>query len=81
MMKTLLRNFLSVLRRFQMAVGLNVIGLSVAFTAFLVIMMQVSHDHSFDRCHLKAGRIFLAELRRADRLLSPYRGRDDDHPV
>lgn len=61
-MKTLLRNFLSVLRRFQMAVGLNIIGLSVAFTAFLVIMMQVSHDHSFDRCHPKAGRIFLAEL-------------------
>ena len=45
-----------------MAVGLNIIGLSVAFTAFLVIMMQVSHDHSFDRCHPKAGRIFLAEL-------------------
>ena len=59
-MKTLLRNFLSVLRRFQMAVA--IIGLSVAFTAFLVIMMQVSHDHSFDRCHPKAGRIFLAEL-------------------
>ena len=45
-----------------MAVGLNIIGLSVAFTAFLVIMMQVSHDHSFDRCHPKAGSIFLAEL-------------------
>ena len=34
-MKTLLRNFLSVLRRFRMAAGLNVVGLSVAFTAFL----------------------------------------------
>ena len=61
-MKTILRNFLSVLRRFRMAVGLNVIGLSVAFTAFLVIMMQVSYDHSFDRCHPKAERIFMAEL-------------------
>ena len=61
-MKTILRNFLSVLRRFQMAVDLNVIGLSVAFTAFLIIMMQVSYDHSFDRCHPKAGRIFLVEF-------------------
>ncbi len=61
-MKTLLRNFLSVLRRFRMAAGLNVVGLSVAFTAFLVIMMQVDYDQRFDRCHPKAGRIFLAEL-------------------
>ena len=61
-MKTLLRNFLSVLRRFRMAAGLNIIGLSVAFTAFLVIMMQVDYDRRFDRCHPKAGRIFLAEL-------------------
>ena len=45
-----------------MAAGLNVVGLSVAFTAFLVIMMQVDYDQRFDRCHPKAGRIFLAEL-------------------
>ena len=45
-----------------MAAGLNIIGLSVAFTAFLVIMMQVDYDRRFDRCHPKAGRIFLAEL-------------------
>lgn len=61
-MKTLLRNFMSVLRRFRTAVGLNVVGLSVAFAAFLVIMIQVSYEQSFDRCHPKAGRIYLAEL-------------------
>ena len=34
-MKTLLRNFLSVLRRFRMAAGLNVVGLSLGFRRHL----------------------------------------------
>ena len=40
-MKTILRNLLSVLCRFKMATLLNVLGLSVAFSAFILIMMQV----------------------------------------
>ena len=40
-MKTIIRNLLSVLRRFKMATLLNVLGLSIAFAAFMVIMMQV----------------------------------------
>lgn len=40
-MKTILRNFISVLRRFRMATLLNILGLSIAFAAFMVIMMQV----------------------------------------
>lgn len=40
-MKTILRNLLSVLRRFKMAMLLNVLGLSIAFAAFILIMMQV----------------------------------------
>ena len=43
-MKTILRNLLSVLRRFKMATLLNVLGLSVAFSAFILIMMQVDYD-------------------------------------
>ena len=39
-MKTILRNLLSVLRRFKMAMLLNVLGLSIAFAAFILIMMQ-----------------------------------------
>ena len=38
-MKTILRNLLSVLRRFKMAMLLNVLGLSIAFAAFILIMM------------------------------------------
>ena len=47
-MKTILRNLLSVLRRFKMATLLNVLGLSVAFSAFILIMMQVEYDQNFD---------------------------------
>ena len=49
-MKTILRNFVSVLRRFKMAMLLNVFGLSIAFAAFMVIMMQVNYDYTFDSC-------------------------------
>lgn len=57
-MKTILRNFISVLRRFKMATLLNVLGLSIAFTAFMVIMMQVNYDHTFDSCQPEADAIF-----------------------
>ncbi|MDR2809226.1 MAG: ABC transporter permease [Tannerellaceae bacterium] len=61
-MKTILRNFLAVLRRFKMAVALNILGLSVAFAAFMMIMMQVDYDRNFDRSHPHADRIYRAEV-------------------
>jgi putative ABC transport system permease protein len=61
-MKTIIRNFLSVLRRYKLATALNVLGLSVAFAAFMVIMMQVDYDRGFDRCHRDADRIFRVEV-------------------
>ena len=61
-MKTILRNFLSVLRRFKMATFLNVAGLAVAFAAFVVILIQVNYERSFDRCHPTAERVFRVEL-------------------
>ena len=48
-MKTILRNFLSTLRRFKLASALNILGLSVAFAAFIVILMQVSYERGFDK--------------------------------
>jgi len=47
-MKTIIRNFFSTLRRFKMAMMLNLLGLSVAFTAIIVIMIQVGYDLRFD---------------------------------
>lgn len=61
-MKTIIRNFLSVLRRFKMATLLNILGLSVAFSAFTVIMMQLDFDLNFDTCHKQADCIYRVEL-------------------
>lgn len=61
-MKTILRNFFSVMRRFKMAGVLNVLGLSVAFTAFMVIMMQEAYDATFDRCYPQAESIYRVDM-------------------
>ena len=53
---------MSVVRRFKLATVLNVLGLSVAFVAFMLIMMQVSYDNRFDSCQPKAERIFRFDL-------------------
>lgn len=61
-MNTILRNFLVTLKRFKAASTLNILGLSVAFAAFIVIMMQVSYDRGFDRFHPDAENIYRVEL-------------------
>lgn len=57
-MKTILRNFLCVLRRFKTATILNVFGLSIAFTAYMIIMMQLNYDYTFDSCQPNADAIY-----------------------
>lgn len=57
-MKTIIRNFLSVIRRFKMATLLNILGLSVAFTAVIVIGMQVHYDLTFDTNQAEAENIY-----------------------
>ncbi|MEG2066162.1 MAG: FtsX-like permease family protein [Tannerellaceae bacterium] len=61
-MKTIWRNFLSVLRRFKTATLLNVLGLSIAFAAFMMILMQVDYDRNFDSCHRDAETIARVDL-------------------
>lgn len=61
-MKTILRNFFSVLRRFKAASVLNVLGLSIAFVAFMLIMMQVNYDYTFDCSHRNADAIFWVDI-------------------
>ena len=65
-MKTIFRNFLSVVRRFKTAAALNLAGLTVAFAAFLIIMAQVNYEWSFERVHPEAGRIVRADLQRGN---------------
>jgi putative ABC transport system permease protein len=43
------------------AIVLNVLGLSVAFAAFLVIMIQLDYDLGFDKFHKDRDRIFRLE--------------------
>lgn len=41
---------------------MNIVGLSIAFAAFIIIITQVNHELSFDRSYPKSGRIYRAEL-------------------
>ena len=61
-MNSILRNFISVVRRFKMAALLNVLGLSVAFAAFMVIMIQLDYDYGFDKFHKESDKIFRLEM-------------------
>lgn len=61
-MKTIVRNFLNVLNRFRMASFLNIAGLSVAFAAFLLLVMQVEYEWGYDRFHTNADRLFRLEI-------------------
>ena len=46
------------MRRFKVATLLNVLGLSVAFVAFMCIAMQLRYDREFDTCYPKSECIF-----------------------
>ena len=48
-MKTIIRNFISIFRRFVAANLLNLFGLSLAFAAFFVIMTQVGYDNGYNK--------------------------------
>lgn len=61
-MRTILKNFLKVIRRFKMATLLNVLGLSIAFTVFIIIMMQWNYDRTFDHSNKYAQTIFRVDL-------------------
>lgn len=60
-MKTIIRNLLSLIRRFKMASLLNILCLSVAFAAFMLLMIQVNYDRYYDRGYKDAENIFRVE--------------------
>lgn len=61
-MKTLLHNFSGALRRFRLPTALNLIGMSVSFAVFLILMMQVTYEWGFDRFHKHADRLYRLEI-------------------
>jgi len=44
-----------------MATTLNILGLSIAFGAFMAIMMQLDYDWNFDKSHSNADKIYRVE--------------------
>lgn len=48
-MRLIIRNFIRIFQRFKLAMTLNILGLSIAFTAFMIIMMQWRYDTTFDK--------------------------------
>ena len=58
-MKTILRNLFYTLKRFQTASVLNLMGLSAAFAAFVLLMMKVSYERDFDTCYPHTDRLVM----------------------
>ena len=61
-MRTLFENMLRSLVRFKAATLLNIIGLSVALASFMIIMMQVYQELTFDTCYSTSGSLYRVEL-------------------
>ena len=61
-MKTNIRNFVYTFKRFITANLLNLFGLSLAFASFIVIMMQVNYDYSYNKCFKDYERLYYCYL-------------------
>jgi putative ABC transport system permease protein len=57
-MKTIIRNFTSIFRKFVTANLLNLLGLSLAFASFFVIMTQVNYDQGYNKSFAEHEKLF-----------------------
>jgi putative ABC transport system permease protein len=57
-MKTIIRNFTSMFRKFVTANLLNLLGLSLAFASFFVIMTQVNYDLGYNKSITEHEKLF-----------------------
>lgn len=57
-MKALYKNFISILRSFPLSIAMNVAGLTLAFAAFIIILMEVQYEMTYDSRITQADRIF-----------------------
>ena len=60
-MKIALRNFLTTLRRYKASSLLNIVGLTLAFTACYIILVQVRWEMTYNRTLRDSERIYLVE--------------------
>ena len=57
-----IKNFITLLRRYTTSSLLNVVGMSVAFAAIYLIMVQVKYDFSYDKVIPNSGNIYRLEI-------------------
>jgi len=69
-MKIILVNLISTLKKYKLATAFNLLGLSVAFAAFTVIMMQVDYQRNFDKMHPTSDRVYRATFPEVDGVFS-----------
>ena len=55
-------NIKTLLRKYPVPVTLNMFGLVMAFTAFIIIMAHVQYERNFDKFHPGADCIFKVEM-------------------
>lgn len=61
-MKTVLRNLFSLIRRFRLASMLNILGLSIAYAVFIILMIQIKYELNYDKEYPEAENIFRLEI-------------------
>lgn len=74
-MKALYKNFTSILRRFPLSIAMNVAGLTLAFAAFIIILMEVQYEMTYDSRITQAGRIFHISKESPDLQISSHHSR------
>ena len=79
MFRLIIRNLAHTLRRYPMPSAINLAGLIVALTAFIIIMSHVEYETTFDRSYPTSGRIFRVDG--CHQFLGPHRGRNDAHAL
>lgn len=74
-MKALYKNFISILRRFPLSIAMNVAGLTLAFAAFIIILMEVQYEMTYDSRITQADRIFHISKESPNFEISSYHSR------
>jgi putative ABC transport system permease protein len=58
MLSTHIRHAWRILKKDSLHTGINILGLSLSLGAFMLIVMYLTHEYSFDRFHANAQRIY-----------------------
>lgn len=61
-MKTVVRNFITTLKRYTMSSVINIAGLSLTFAALYIIMVQTNYELTYNRCFTDYERIYRVEF-------------------